>query len=80
MKAKIKRNDTVKVIAGKEKGRTGKVRKVMPEKGQVLVEGINMRTKHVKATSEGPGRKFKKKLRFISLMLRTGIQKHKRLS
>ena len=60
MKSKIKRNDTVKVIAGKEKGKTGKVRKVLPEKGQVLVEGINMVTKHVKATADGPGRKFKK--------------------
>jgi large subunit ribosomal protein L24 len=60
MKCKIKRNDTVKVLAGKEKGKTGKVRKVVPEKGQVIVEGLNMVTKHVKATSEGPGRKFKK--------------------
>ena len=60
MKAKIKKNDTVKVLAGKEKGKTGKVRKVLPKKGQVIVEGLNMVTKHVKATSEGPGRRFKK--------------------
>ena len=60
MKSKIKRNDTVKVIAGKEKGKTGKVRQVLPEAGLILVEGINMVTKHVKATADGPGRKFQK--------------------
>jgi large subunit ribosomal protein L24 len=60
MKCKIKRNDTVKIIAGKLKGETGKVRYVFPDKGQVIVEGLNMVTKHVKATAEGPGRKFKK--------------------
>ena len=60
MKSKIKRNDTVKVLAGKEKGKTAKVRQVLPGKGQVLLEGLNMVTKHVKATTDGPGRKFQK--------------------
>ena len=60
MKFKIKRNDTVKVIAGKEKGKTGKVRKVLRQQQMVIVEGISMVTKHVKATADGPGRKFKK--------------------
>jgi large subunit ribosomal protein L24 len=60
MKFKIKRNDTVKIIAGKEKGKTGKVRKVLRDNKLVIVEGVNMVTKHVKATADGPGRKFKK--------------------
>jgi large subunit ribosomal protein L24 len=60
MKFKIKRNDTVKVMVGKEKGRTGKVRQVLRDTNQVLVEGCNMITKHVKANSDGPGRKFTK--------------------
>ena len=60
MKFKIKRNDTVKVISGKEKGKTGKVRKVLRKENMVIVEGINMVTKHVKATADGPGRKFRK--------------------
>jgi large subunit ribosomal protein L24 len=60
MKLKIKRNDTVKVIAGKEKGKTGKVRTVIPETSQVIVEGINMVTKHVKRTAESAGYKFKR--------------------
>ena len=60
MKLKIKRNDTVKVIAGKEKGKTGKVRTVIPGTSQVIVEGINMVTKHVKRTAEAAGYKFKR--------------------
>lgn len=39
---KIKVNDTVKVIAGKDKGKTGKVLKTFKKKERVLVEGINM--------------------------------------
>ena len=60
MKYKIKRNDTVKVIAGKEKGKTGKVRSVLREDNKVIVEGINMVTKHVKRTAESAGYKFKR--------------------
>ena len=44
----IKKGDTVKVIAGKDKDREGKVISVDPKKGRVLVEGINMITKHEK--------------------------------
>ena len=45
---KIKKGDTVKVIAGKDKDKEGKVISVNPKKGAVLVEGINMITKHTK--------------------------------
>lgn len=44
---KIKRDDDVIVLAGKDKGRTGKVIKVL-EKGKLLVEGVNMMKKHVR--------------------------------
>lgn len=60
MKYKIKRNDTVKVIAGKEKGKIGKVRSVLREDNKVIVEGVNMITKHVKRTAESAGYKFKR--------------------
>ena len=60
MKYKIRRNDTVKVIAGKEKGKTGKVRSVLRDDGKVIVEGVNMVTKHVKRTAENAGYKFKR--------------------
>lgn len=60
MKFKIKKNDTVKVITGKEKGKTGKVRSVNYKSNMVIVEGLNMVTKHVKRTSESAGTRFKK--------------------
>ncbi len=45
---KIKKGDTVKVIAGKDKDKEGKVISVDPKAGKVLVEGVNMVTKHAK--------------------------------
>ena len=43
---KIKKGDTVIILAGKDRGKSGKVLRVLPEKGKVLVEGINMFKKH----------------------------------
>ena len=45
---KIKKGDTVKVIAGKDKGKTGTVLKTLPTTSQVVVEGINIAKKHEK--------------------------------
>lgn len=45
---KIKKGDTVKVIAGKDKDKEGKVISVDRKNGRVLVEGVNMLTKHTK--------------------------------
>lgn len=53
MKVKIKKNDTVKIIAGDDKGKTGKVLAVFPKKNQVLVEGCKLAKKAVK-----PNEKF----------------------
>ncbi|MCR3954732.1 MAG: 50S ribosomal protein L24 [Gudongella sp.] len=50
----VKNGDTVVVISGKDKGKTGKVMKVMPKENRVIVEGVNMLTKHKKPA--GPGR------------------------
>ena len=44
--ARIKKDDTVIVIAGKDKGRTGKVIKVLPKEDRVVVEGVNMAKRH----------------------------------
>lgn len=44
--ANVKKNDTVKVIAGKEKGKTGRVFKVLSDDGRVLVEKLNIVKKH----------------------------------
>ena len=48
---KIKKGDTVKVIAGKDKDKEGKVISVDQKKGRVVVEGINMLTKHSKPSA-----------------------------
>ena len=49
----VKKGDTVQVIAGKEKGKVGEITAVFPKKSQVVVEGVNIRTKHVKPRQEG---------------------------
>ena len=46
---KIKKNDTVMVIAGKDKGKTGKVRFAHPKEEKIIVEGINFIKRHTKA-------------------------------
>ena len=47
---RIKKDDTVIVITGKDKGKTGKVLKAMPKENIVIVEGVNIQTKHQKQT------------------------------
>lgn len=49
---KIKKDDTVIVLAGKDKGKTGKVLKAMPKSNTVIVEGVNVQTKHQKQTQK----------------------------
>ncbi len=49
MKTRIKAGDEIKVIAGNNKGDRGKVLQVFPRKDRILVEGINMKTRHQKA-------------------------------
>ena len=49
---KIKKNDTVLVITGKDKGKKGKVRFSYPERNRLMVEGINMLKKHTKARGQ----------------------------
>jgi large subunit ribosomal protein L24 len=50
---KIKKGDQVEVIAGKDKGKRGKVERTLPALGKVVVEGLNLRKKHVRARREG---------------------------
>jgi large subunit ribosomal protein L24 len=53
IKMRIRKGDTVQVIAGKDKGKTGEVLRTLPYQNRVVVEGINLRTRHVKPTQEG---------------------------
>ena len=52
-KIHVKTGDTVMVISGKDKGKTGKVLEVSPKEGKIIVEDINIVTKHVKPRREG---------------------------
>ena len=52
---RIKKGDTVSVIAGKSKGKSGEVLKVLREKERVLVSGVNMIKKHTKPSQAGAG-------------------------
>ena len=52
-KMHVKRGDTVKVIAGKDKGKEGKVVVAIPSEGKVIVEGVAMVKKHQKARMQG---------------------------
>ena len=53
-KLHIKKNDTVAVLAGEDKGKTGKVLKVLVEKNRALVEGVNMVSKSTKPSAKNP--------------------------
>jgi large subunit ribosomal protein L24 len=57
-KLKIKKGDTVKVLSGKDKGKTGKVLRVLPQIGKVVVENVNIHTKFERSKRAGqPGQK-----------------------
>lgn len=45
---KIKKGDTVKIMAGKDRGKVGKVARVIPSEGKIIVEGMNIKKKHVR--------------------------------
>src|ERR1700683_5468796 len=48
-KYKIKKNDTVMVVAGRDRGKTGKVMRVLPDRGRVVIERLNIVKRHSKA-------------------------------
>lgn len=54
MKFHIKKGDTVKVLSGNSRGKTGKVLEVYPKKFKAIVEGLNMVSKHNKPSAEKP--------------------------
>lgn len=56
---KLRTGDTVVIISGKDKGKSGAIMRVMPEEGRIVVAGINMRTRHIKKTFQEAGRILK---------------------
>lgn len=67
MISRIKKNDTVKILAGKDKGKKGLVLAVFPEKDQLLVQGVAIVTRHIKARKQGQHSEIKKSESLISL-------------
>ncbi len=51
---KIRKSDNVMVVSGNDKGKTGKVLKVFPKDNLVIIEGINLRKRHTKASQKHP--------------------------
>ena len=54
MTIKIKKGDTVKILAGKDRGKTGTILRVVPKTSKVVVEGINMIKKHTRPKKSAP--------------------------
>ena len=54
-KLKIRKGDKVIILTGKDKGRTGEVKKVMVDEMKVVVQGVNVQTKHRKPSNTSPG-------------------------
>jgi large subunit ribosomal protein L24 len=55
---KIKKNDQVKMLVGKDRGKTGKVLRTLPNNEKVVIEGLNLIKKHKKSNKEGePGQR-----------------------
>ncbi|GCE64513.1 50S ribosomal protein L24 [cyanobiont of Ornithocercus magnificus] len=52
-KMRIHKGDTIQVISGKDKGKTGEVLRTQPNENRVVVQGINLHTRHIKPTQEG---------------------------
>lgn len=52
-KMHVKKGDTVQIISGSYKGKVGKILKVFPQTSQVVVEGVNVKTKHLKPQRDG---------------------------
>ena len=50
---RIKKGDTVKVLSGNDKGKTGEVLEVIPKTEKIIVKGVNIRKKHVKPRKQG---------------------------
>ncbi len=50
---KIKKGDNVQVLSGNDKGKTGEVLEIIPKEDKIIVKGVNVRKKHVKARKQG---------------------------
>lgn len=63
----VRRGDTVKIISGNEKGKTGKILSMDTQKGRAIVEGMNLITKHLKPSASNPNGEIVKREASIHL-------------
>ncbi|MET0222915.1 MAG: 50S ribosomal protein L24 [Terrimicrobium sp.] len=54
LKFHVKRGDTVQVISGNQRGSSGRILKVLPDKAQVIIEGVRLIKKHQRKTQDNP--------------------------
>ena len=67
MIARIKKNDIVHVLTGKNKGKQGAVIAILPKKGKVMVKGVAVATQHVKPRRAGEPGGIRKEERFVDI-------------
>ena len=60
MAAKLRKGDKVVVLAGKDKGKTGEITRVMPSEGKAVVDGLNMAIRHQRQTQNSQGGRLPK--------------------
>jgi large subunit ribosomal protein L24 len=53
MAAKVRKNDTVQVLAGRDRGKQGKIMRVLTKEDRVVIEGVNIRKRHTKPRRQG---------------------------
>jgi large subunit ribosomal protein L24 len=56
MKMKLKKGDHVMVVSGKDKGKTGKIERVVASEGKIVIEGIALKKRHIRGTTGQSGR------------------------
>ena len=62
MAAKLKKGDTVVVLAGKDKGKTGEITQVMPKDNKAVVDGVNIALRHTRQSQTSPGGRVPKNM------------------
>jgi large subunit ribosomal protein L24 len=67
MKSAIKKGDLVYVLTGKDRGKKGSVIEILPKKGKIMVKGIAVVTRHVKARKQGETSGIKREERYIDI-------------
>lgn len=64
---RIKKNDTVKIISGRDSGKEGTIIEILPKKGKVLVQGLKMITRHIKPRKQGEAGAIRKEESYIDI-------------